>query len=279
MCKGRPAPESRQSDSGARAARGQGIQVDMTRCWNACKLDVSSRLEGGHVKVDLARRAQIGQERRARTRAQLVEAANRLISRQAVESITIDDIVKEAGVAKGTFYVHFEDMHALVVAVADGLIEIFDELLQPQRVALADPFARIAFGCASFVERAIENPGWASVVGRMASSYPSIGRVARERLSEDLDELASLRPDDFGLDAEIVLEAIVGALLQVLGAISQGKFNADQGRAALDPVLRTTGAKPAHIRKTLTEIARLTRPADTTSQAIPKAGRAGARRA
>ena len=100
------------------------------------------------MKVDLARRAQIGQERRARTRAQLIEAANKLIARQAVESITIDDIVKEAGVAKGTFYVHFEDMHALVVAVADGLIEIFDELLQPQRQSLADPdwFIKLAHG-------------------------------------------------------------------------------------------------------------------------------------
>ena len=219
------------------------------------------------MKVDLARRAQIGQERRARTRAQLIEAANKLIARQAVESITIDDIVKEAGVAKGTFYVHFEDMHALVVAVADGLIEIFDELLQPQRQSLADPFARIAFGCASFIERAIENPGWASVVGRMASSYPSIGRVARERLGEDLNELAALRPDEFALEPAIVMEAIVGALLQVLGAISNGRLDAAQGRAALDPVLRATGAKPAHIRKTLAEVARLTRPADPKRRA------------
>jgi AcrR family transcriptional regulator len=230
------------------------------------------------VKVDLARRAQIGQERRARTRVQLLEGANRLISRQAVESITIDDIVKEAGVAKGTFYVHFEDMHALVVAVADGLIEIFDELLQPQREALADPFARIAFGCASFIERAIENPGWASVVGRMASSYPSIGRIARVRLGEDLNELAARRAGDFALEPAVVMEAVVGALLHVLGAISNGRLDAAQGRAALDPILRTTGARPAHIRKTLTEIAKLTRPVEATRPGAQKA-RAKARRA
>jgi AcrR family transcriptional regulator len=210
------------------------------------------------AKVDLARRAQIGQERRARTRAQLLSAATALISRQAVESITIDDIVKEAGVAKGTFYVHFEDTQALVVAVADGLIETFDELLQPQREALTDPILRIAFGCASFIEKAIENPSWAAVVGRMASSYPLIGRIARDRLREDLRQFCAESPPAERPDPAIALEMAVGGVLQTLGALASGRLEAEQARAVIAPILRAIDVKPARIRATLAQVAKLT---------------------
>ncbi len=222
-----------------------------------------ARLKRRHsVKLDLARRAQIGQERRARTRSQLIEAAVRLISRQAIEAITVDEVVKEAGVAKGTFYVHFVDMHALILAVADGLVEGFDDMLQPKRVSMSDPFEWIAFCCASFIEAAIENPGWASVVGRMTSSYPSIGRVARERLSQDVKDLAAQQRDAAGIEPTIVMEAVVGALMQVLGAISAGRIHAGQGRAALEPILRITGANHARIRRALAVVERLTGPRD-----------------
>ena len=88
------------------------------------------------AKVDPVRRAEIGREKRARTRAQLIAAANALFARQSVESVTVDDVVSEAGVAKGTFYVHFENLRELIAAVADELVRSFDEMLQPGRLSL-----------------------------------------------------------------------------------------------------------------------------------------------
>src|SRR6516162_7721521 len=141
---------------------------------------------GKMAKIDPIRRAQIGQEKRARTRAQLISAASSLFARRAIESVTVDDVVTEAGVAKGTFYVHFDDLQALTAAVADELVETLDEFLQPQRQTISDPLTRVAFGCYSFIEKAREDRAWANVVARMASSYASVGKVARSRLLEDL---------------------------------------------------------------------------------------------
>ena len=133
------------------------------------------------AKVNLVRRAEIGQEKRARTRAQLVAAACTLFSTRPSASVTIDDLVHEAGVAKGTFYVHFDDVHALTSAVADELIRTFDDLLQPQRVATSDPLLRIALGCNAFIERALEEPAWGALVARMTQSYSKIGGTAQLR--------------------------------------------------------------------------------------------------
>jgi AcrR family transcriptional regulator len=97
------------------------------------------------VNIDPVRRAEIGREKRARTRAQLIAAANALFAHQAVESVTVDDVVREAGVAKGTFYVHFKDLRELTAAVADELVKAIDDLLQPIRLTIDDPALRIAY--------------------------------------------------------------------------------------------------------------------------------------
>ena len=83
------------------------------------------------VNINPIRRAEIGREKRARTRAQLVAAAKSLFARSAVEAVTVDEVVKEAGVAKGTFYFHFEDLQALTAAVADDLIESIEPCCNP----------------------------------------------------------------------------------------------------------------------------------------------------
>lgn len=205
------------------------------------------------AKIDLARRAEIGQLKRARTRAQLIAAANALFSRHAVESVTVDDVVSEAGVAKGTFYVHFEDLNALTAAVADDLIGRLDEMLQPQRRSIPDPLMRIAFGCNSFIAQAFADPAWATVVARMASSQPSVGQGARSRLREDLQQVfAQAAPE--GVSLELALEVVIGILLQVLIACGQGRLSPADRPGAVGSILRAIGVARPQIRAVLARL-------------------------
>ena len=87
------------------------------------------------ARVDLARRAEIGRDRSARTRAELVAAARGLYAARPFDQVTVDDVVAAAGVAKGTFYVHFDSVTDLQSVVADDLAREFDEFLQPRRLA------------------------------------------------------------------------------------------------------------------------------------------------
>jgi AcrR family transcriptional regulator len=212
------------------------------------------------ARVDLARRAQIGQERRARTRAQLIEAARDLIASRAVETITIDDIVKGAGVAKGTFYVHFADMNALIVAVAADLIESFTEIFQPLRAAISDPVLRIALGCSSFVDKAIESRAWGAVVARMAFSHPWVGSTTRQGLAEDIRQFHDEAPrGDRAADPDVAIEIVVAIVLQALGAISQGRLGAAHAPAIMEAMLRAIGVGPQRIRTTLATVEKIKR--------------------
>jgi len=84
------------------------------------------------ARVDLDRRAH---ERRDTLRqepgmqiVQIVDAGLILLAERPPEGLTVDAIVESAGVAKGTFYYHFQSVEELVAAVGAKLADTFDAL-------------------------------------------------------------------------------------------------------------------------------------------------------
>ncbi|MEL6618497.1 MAG: TetR/AcrR family transcriptional regulator [Pseudomonadota bacterium] len=54
------------------------------------------------------------QARTLKTRAKLIDAAKALVAASDYESLRVEDVVQRAGVAKGTFFAHFQDKDALM---------------------------------------------------------------------------------------------------------------------------------------------------------------------
>src|SRR5579859_2503594 len=67
----------------------------------------------------------------------LLDAAATLLVRWGYRKTTIDDVAREAGVGKGTIYLHWKDKNALFRAVIRREQQRYDEELQ-RRIA-ADP--------------------------------------------------------------------------------------------------------------------------------------------
>jgi AcrR family transcriptional regulator len=61
--------------------------------------------------------------RRPARRDELIEAALARFAAKGVRATSVDDIVREAGAAKGTFYLYFPSRDAMVTAVAERLVE------------------------------------------------------------------------------------------------------------------------------------------------------------
>lgn len=206
------------------------------------------------AKINLERRAEIGREKRARTKAQLIAAAKALFSKRPWEAVTVDEVVNEAAVAKGTFYGHFNDMNELAAAVADELIHSFDQLIQPQRLSISDPAVRIAFGCYAFMKKALEDRSWASLVARMGRSYQSVGQVTRSRLSEDLRKALKQSPQA-ALSLELALEVTLGVILQVAAAIGEGRLEDVDPLEAVRCILAAIGVGKRDATSIITQLA------------------------
>src|SRR5947209_18295805 len=74
-------------------------------------------------------------ERKARTRAALLEAAARVYARRGFEGATLDEVAEEAGFTKGAVYDHFGSKENLLVALLDE--HLTSEIAA--QVALFDP--------------------------------------------------------------------------------------------------------------------------------------------
>jgi AcrR family transcriptional regulator len=192
-------------------------------------------------KIDLARRAEIGREKRERTRAQIVEAGLILLAERPPEALTVDAIVEAAGVAKGTFYYYFQSVEELVAAVGASLADSFDELLAPSRLGEPDPIVRMSLAFMKFLEKAINDPLWGRLVVRSAQAPAGFDPGVRENLKTDLAE--AIAQGRLAIqDVELATDIVIGIWLQVTRGSLERRTSPELSRQTLDAVLRALGA-------------------------------------
>ena len=192
------------------------------------------------AKVDLERRAQIGREKRARTRAQIVEAGATLLAERPAGALTVDAVVEAASVAKGTFYYHFQSIGELAAAVGAGLSQSFDELLTPARLERRDPIERLSFAFMKFLEKASADTDWARLVIQSSQSPIEFGVAVRANLKADIGEAiaqgrVSVR------DVELAADIAIGIWLEVTRGIIERGPRPGTTIQALDATLRALG--------------------------------------
>ena len=200
------------------------------------------------ARIDLARRAEIGREKRERTRALLVEAGTVLLAERPREGLTIDAVVEAAGVAKGTFYYHFQSIDELAAAVGEKLGESFDAVLTPARLELQDPVERLSFAFLQFLEKAISDPDWARLVVQSSQSPTEFARGIRTNLKADIAE-AIVQGRMSVRDPELAVDIVIGIWLQVTRGILERGARPELTRQAVEAVLRALGVSVRSSRR------------------------------
>ena len=160
-------------------------------------------------------RPQVAAQRRERMRARLEQAAFAIAAQSGFGAVTIDAVIAQAGVARGSFYKYFESTQALMQAVGKDVSDALLETMQPVVSRLEDPAQRIAAGVRLVLQMGRLHPqlagflvrsGWPaaelsllfqSVVGATLASGMAQGRFA---------DMAT------GLAHSVVVGTIVGAL-------------------------------------------------------------------
>lgn len=138
------------------------------------------------ARVNLERRAEIGLAKRSRTRAVILGAARDCYSDPSGAPVTVEAVMRAAGLAKGTFYVHFEDLASLEAELGQALIDEIDRRLQPARLAGDDPLTRIATGVTGLLRDLAHTPARARLVARAAMAIPDVVTAIQEHLHADL---------------------------------------------------------------------------------------------
>ena len=74
-----------------------------------------------------------------RTRLGLMRAATKHLEDHSLETLTVSAVCKVAGVAHGTFYLHFKDRHDLVDVLLQGFVEFVQVRMRGEARQVEDP--------------------------------------------------------------------------------------------------------------------------------------------
>ena len=125
----------------------------------------------------------------------------------------IDDVIRHAGVSRGTFYKYFRSLDEAVEELAAQLAIELTAALAELYQDLRDHKLRAATGFQIFVSRAATDRHWASFAAHLGDLARDSG-LLREI---GLDLTAGARAGDFAFrDLEVTLDLVLGAMIEAI---------------------------------------------------------------
>src|ERR1700722_6965506 len=112
-------------------------------------------------------RVRVARERRERMRSALLQSVLHVCSTMSPSGVSIDDVVRHAEVAHGTFYNYFTSMDEAIAELGLHMADEMTESIFPVYDALERPIMRTASGFQLFLVRGMLQPRWAGFVSRL----------------------------------------------------------------------------------------------------------------
>jgi len=181
------------------------------------------------------------QKRRLETRARLLEAACAIVARDGAAALRVEDVVRDAGVAKGTFFSHFDDkdsllaqllgeeMHLLLAKVASGPVPRNVEELCDAFEPLYEFMAQDRF----VFDVVMRYSGAAAVDDATEIALNFLHQV--ELLMRWLPQMPGIRRD---VDTELLAEGVLAFALNAIGLKFCALHNASSIKDRVRPYIR-----------------------------------------
>ncbi len=131
-------------------------------------------------------RPRVAAQRRERMRSRLIEGALMRVARHGVAATSIDDVISEAEVSRGTFYKYFDSPASLVTAVAEEVTNELMLLIDPVVLTHDDAVKRVATGVRLTLRLARQNPVVGAFVSRLGWPNLPPGHLVLVFLPRDL---------------------------------------------------------------------------------------------
>jgi AcrR family transcriptional regulator len=199
-------------------------------------------------RIDLARRAEIGAEKRARTRATILSACFGLLGREQGRSTRIDEVIDAAGVSRGTFYNYFSSTDDLFGALCHDISHDFNDAV----ITFVNTLPRASDRCAAamryYLDRAISDPPWGWAMVNISAAGPIFGAEtfahATHSIQEGIDS-GEFRLTDPALGRDMMLGTVFASMITLL----RGDRAADYPAEVARQVLSALGVKAPRIEQ------------------------------
>ena len=159
-------------------------------------------------------RTRVGIERRARTKSRIVAAALRVFADKGTDMPVIEDFIREAGVAHGTFYNYFTRTEQVLLAVSRSLEDDLMLSIEAEMRELRDPVVRLATGVRLWLGWARADPVWCAFI--VKSRFR--GALVERQLQADLRNGRKAGAFRFA-SVTVARDLVVGTILEAMSRI------------------------------------------------------------
>lgn len=111
-------------------------------------------------------RVVVGRRRRAKTESKVLEAALQVFAEKGPSAPVIDDFIKAAGIARGTFYNYFKSTDELLQATSAWLSDELSTSIEKEISHLKDPELRHCTALRLWMAKAESDPAWCAFIAK-----------------------------------------------------------------------------------------------------------------
>ena len=197
---------------------------------------------GGAARASEDHRVRVAREKRERMRAQLLDAVLAVYPGQSEGGpAVIDDVIKVANVARGTFYKYFPSLEAAVSELGAKLAHEMIAAIAAVYEPIEDPVQRSATGFQLYLSRAMSEPRWGVFVAHINHLRPDNRLVFQ--ITADLTN--GLKAGTYDLrSVDVGVRMIVGAMIEAIKGIIDGVGSRAYIEMMTGMVLRGLGVPP-----------------------------------
>ena len=159
------------------------------------------------------------------TRERLLDAAERVFAEKGFYQAAVDEIVEVSGTSKGSVYFHFPSKESLFLAVMDHLDNRLVRRVEREASRVADPVERLDVALETTVRTLYRHRTLANLLlvkgnsigaGFAQKRQEIFGRFSELTAGLIRDAVAARRGDDADIDADIVAQAWLGAVGELI---------------------------------------------------------------
>ena len=189
-------------------------------------------------------RVRVGRERRRRMRAHLLESVLAVCAgRKLTGATVIEDVVRHAGVSRGTFYKYFDSLDEAVIQLAFELAEDMTVNISTVYDVLEDPVMRTATGFQTFLCRAWIDPVWGGFLTHLGLLSGEDNAVIATKVKGDIR--MGVASGDYSIaSVDLAADLLMGAKHEAIRRIIAGARDIAYIQGMATMILRSFGVAP-----------------------------------
>jgi AcrR family transcriptional regulator len=184
----------------------------------------------------MERRAQIGLERRTRTKAKILDAAFRALGRENGRLARIEQVTALARIARPTFYTYFSSMEELYAALSYDLSREFNSAVLGYCAQLRDRAEEAGAAIRYYLRKADRDHMWGWGMVNISLSGPIFGAETCAAAMSTVAE--GIRSGVFKVgDANVGRDMMLGSTVAAMTTLLRGDVSADYPEAVAKHIL------------------------------------------